>query len=62
MLQNQNFNCENKKLNRNVHVLKRSFMKNFIMNQDATSQNSKPPLFHGHDFKVFPNELLTCPE
>ena len=37
-------------------------MKNFIMNQDATSQNSKPPLFHGHDFKFFPNKLLTCPE
>ena len=32
-------------------------MKNFIMNQDFTSQNPKPPLFHGHDFKVIPNEL-----
>ena len=21
----------------------------------------KPPLSQGHDFKVFPNELLTCP-
>ena len=29
---------------------------------DFTSQNSKLPLFHGLDFKVFPNDLLTCPE
>ena len=36
-------------------------MKNFIMNQVLTSQNPKPPLFmdREHDFKVFPNELLT---
>ena len=34
-------------------------MKNFIMNQDFASQN---PLSHGHDFKVFPNEMLRCPE
>ena len=31
------------------------------MNQDFTGQNPKPPLSQGHDFKVFPNELLTCP-
>ena len=37
-------------------------MKTFIMNQDFTSQNPKPPHSHGHDFKVLPNELLTCPE
>ena len=37
-------------------------MKNFNINQDFKSQNPKPPLFHGHDFKVFPKELLTCPE
>ena len=37
-------------------------MKNFIKNQDFTSQNQKPPHFHGHDFKVFLDELLTCPE
>ena len=37
-------------------------MKNFIMNQDFRSQNPKPPLFHGYDFKGFPNKLLTCPE
>ena len=37
-------------------------MKNFIMNQDFTTQNPKSPLFQGHDLKVFPNELLTCPE
>ena len=37
-------------------------MRNFMMNQDLTSQTPKPSLFHGHDFKVFPNELLTCPE
>ena len=37
-------------------------MKNYITNKDFTSQNPKPPLFHRHDFKVFPNELLTCPE
>ena len=37
-------------------------MNNIIMNQDFTSQNPKPPLFHGHEFKVFPNELLMCPE
>ena len=30
-------------------------MKNFIMNDDFTSQNPKP-------FKVFLNELLTCLE
>ena len=34
-------------------------MKNVIMNQVFTSQNPKSTLFHGHDFKVFPNELLT---
>ena len=37
-------------------------MKNIIMNQVFTSQNpksQKTTLFHGHDFKVFPNELLT---
>ena len=33
-------------------------MKNFIMNQVFTSQNPKPPLVLGHDFEVFPNELL----
>ena len=32
------------------------------MNQDLTSQNPKTPLFHGHNFKVCTNELLTCPE
>ena len=37
-------------------------MKNFIMNQDFTSQNLKHQLFHGHDFKVFPNELPKRPE
>ena len=36
-------------------------MKNFNMNQDFTSQNPKPPLFHRLDSEVFPNELLTCP-
>ena len=37
-------------------------MKNFIMNQDFTVRNTKPPHFQGHDFKVFCDELLTCPE
>ena len=37
-------------------------MKNFIMNQVLTSQNPKPSLFHGHDFKVFPNEIVTSLE
>ena len=37
-------------------------MKNVIMNQDFTSRNPEPPLFHGLDFKVFPNKLLMCPE
>ena len=31
-------------------------MKNFIMNQDLAR------LFHGHDFKVYLNELLICPD
>ena len=37
-------------------------MKNFIMNEDFTSQNPKPPLFYGYDFKIFLNGLLTCLE
>ena len=37
-------------------------MKNVIMNQDFTSQKLKPTLFHGYNFNVFPNELLTCTE
>ena len=46
-----------------MHIcLKKIVMKNFIMNQDFTTQNPKSPLFQGHDLKVFPNELLTCPE
>ena len=49
-------------INRNARFKKKFVMRNFIMNQDFTSQTPKPSLFHGHDFKVFPNELLTCPE
>ena len=46
-----------------MHIcLKKIVMKNFIMKQDFTTQNPKSPLFQGHDLKVFPNELLTCPE
>ena len=58
----EDFDHENKKWNRNAHLLKKIVMKNFIMNQDFTTQNPKSPLFQGHDLKVFPNELLTCPE
>ena len=30
--------------------------------ESRLSYSPKSPLFHGRDFKVFPNELLMCPE